>query len=110
MTERTPQEYRADGWWRDQTFLDDLRAAAGRHPDKAAVITHRGESGDCTSLSYAELLRLADRCAAALAELGLNPGDVLAVQLSNRWELAPLALGCARAGVRICILLPVYQR
>jgi cyclohexanecarboxylate-CoA ligase len=110
MTERTPEGYRARGWWRDQTFLDDLRAAAVRHPGKDAVITRRGESGHSTRLSYAELLRLADRCAGALAELGLRPGDVLAVQLSNRWELAPLALGCARAGVRICILLPVYQR
>jgi cyclohexanecarboxylate-CoA ligase len=110
MTERTPEDYRARGWWRDQTFLDDLRAAVGRHPDKTAVITRRGDRGQSTRLSYAELLQLADRCAAALTELGLRPGDVLAVQLSNRWELAPLALGCARAGVRICILLPVYQR
>jgi cyclohexanecarboxylate-CoA ligase len=110
MTERTPQGYRIRGWWRDRTFLDDLWAATGRHPDKTAVVTHRGESGHCTSLSYAELARLADRCAAALIELDMEPGDVLAVQLSNRWELAPLALGCARAGVRICILLPVYQR
>jgi cyclohexanecarboxylate-CoA ligase len=104
------KDFRAHGWWRDQTFLDDLRSATREHPGKTAIVTHRGESGDCTSLSYAELSQLTHRCAAALSELGLKPGDVLAVQLSNRWELAPLALGCARAGVRICILLPVYQR
>lgn len=57
-----------------------------------------------------ELSRLTDRCAAALSGLGLKPGDVLAVQLSNRWELVPLALGCARAGVLICILDPAYRR
>jgi cyclohexanecarboxylate-CoA ligase len=102
--------FRERGWWRDQTFLDDLRSATRQNPDKTAVVTHRGESGDCTSLSYAELSRLTDRCAIALSELGLKPGDVLAVQLSNRWELAPLALGCVRAGVRICILDPAYRR
>jgi cyclohexanecarboxylate-CoA ligase len=104
------KDFRLRGWWRDQTFLDDLRSVTRQHPDKTAVITHRGESADCTSLSYAELSRLTDRCAAALSELGLKPGDVLAIQLSNRWELAPLALGCARAGVLICILDPAYRR
>jgi cyclohexanecarboxylate-CoA ligase len=97
MAERTPQGYRIRGWWRDRTFLDDLWAATGRHPDKTAVVTHRGESGHCTSLSYAELARLADRCAPALIELDMEPGDVLAVQLSNRWELeAMLAVSRAR--------------
>jgi cyclohexanecarboxylate-CoA ligase len=60
-------------------------------------------------LDYRELARLTDRCAAALAGLGLRPGDVVAAQLSNRWELAPVMLGCIRAGLRLVPLVPEYR-
>jgi cyclohexanecarboxylate-CoA ligase len=54
--------------------------------------------------------RRTGRCASALIELGLRPGDFFAVQLTDRWELAVLALGCMRAGVRFCPLMPIYRR
>ena len=104
-----PDEYRRNGWWRDQTFLDDLRRSVHAHPEKTAVITRRAGAGERT-LDYAELAHLTERCAAALIELGVQPGDTVAVQLTDRWELAVLALGCLRAGARICPLLPVYRR
>lgn len=107
-------DYRRHGWWRDQTFLDDLRRTARDHPTRTAVRTRRatGESGTRIdhSLDYSELFTLTERCAAALAELGVAPGDTVAVQLTDRWELAVLALGCLRAGARICPLLPIYRR
>ncbi|MGH3381140.1 MAG: AMP-binding protein [Actinoallomurus sp.] len=107
-------EYRQEGWWRDQTFLNDLRRSVGTHPGKTAVDTRRAHGRDGTredhSLDYAELFDLTERCAAALIELGVNPGDTVAVQLTDRWELAVLALGCLRAGARVCPLLPVYRR
>lgn len=100
--------YRQRGWWRDQTFLDDLRAHARRTPAKPVVVCtgHRGTR----VLDYAELARLTDRCAGALAELGVQRGDMVAIHLTNRWELAPLILGCMRAGVQVCTLLPDYRR
>jgi cyclohexanecarboxylate-CoA ligase len=109
------EEYRRRGWWRDDTFLDDLRRHARERPRRTAVITRRADaesSGAATvrCLDYAELSRLTDRCAGALAELGLRPGDTFAVQLSNRWELAVLSLACIRAGVLLCPLMPVYRR
>ena len=108
------EEYRRDGWWRDQTFLDDLRRSARERPHKTAVRTRARAGKDTTpsdhSLDYSELLRLTERCAAALVELGVTPGDTIAVQLTDRWELAVMALGCLRAGARICPLLPVYRR
>ncbi|OLT23247.1 hypothetical protein BJF79_02275 [Actinomadura sp. CNU-125] len=102
------EEYRRRGWWRDETFLDDLRRHTREHPGKAAVVARRTGAGDRT-LDYAELGLLTDRCAGALIELGVRPGDTVAVQLTNGWELAVLALGCLRAGARICPLLPVYR-
>ncbi|WP_034486826.1 AMP-binding protein [Actinomadura oligospora] len=103
------EEYRRRGWWRDETFLDDLRRHTREHPGKAAVIARRIGSGDTRTLDYAELGLLTDRCAGALAELGVRPGDTVAVQLTNGWELTVLALGCLRAGAQICPLLPVYR-
>ena len=107
-------EYRRRGWWRDETFLDDLRRHTRDHPDKTAVVARRvtegGPAGTTHTIDYAELSLLTDRCAGALVELGVEPGDTVAVQLDNRWELTVLALGCLRAGARICPLLPVYRR
>jgi cyclohexanecarboxylate-CoA ligase len=101
-------EYRRSGWWRDTTFLDDLRRNVRERPDKTAVIA-RGDGGD-TVLSYAELARLTERVAGGLVDLGLDRGDFFAVQLADRWEMVPFVLGCMRAGVRICPLMQVYQR
>jgi cyclohexanecarboxylate-CoA ligase len=100
--------YRQRGWWRDQTFLDDLRTHARQNPAKPAVVC-TGARGTRV-LDYAELAKLTDRCAGALLELGVRPGDMIAIHLTNRWELAPLFLGCMRAGVRVCTLLPDYRR
>ncbi|WP_149262614.1 AMP-binding protein [Actinomadura sp. K4S16] len=102
-------QYRRAGWWRDGTFLDDLRRHTRAHPGKTALVARR-VGGETRALTYAELTRLADRCAGALAELGVRPGDTVAVQLTNGWEITVLALGCLRAGARICPLLPIYRR
>jgi cyclohexanecarboxylate-CoA ligase len=103
-------EYRRRGWWRDETFLDDLRRATRRHPGKTAVITRRSVDGSTHSFDFARLTELTDRFAGAIVELGLRPGEVLAAQLTDRWELAPLSLACMRAGVLYCPLMSVYRR
>ncbi|MGH3378163.1 MAG: AMP-binding protein [Actinoallomurus sp.] len=101
--------YYRRGWWRDETFLDDLRRGVREHPGKTAVAVHAVDGGTRV-LDYAELSALTDRCASALIELGLRPGDFAAVQLTDRWELSVLALACMRAGVRFCPLMPIYRR
>ncbi|RFU39907.1 acyl--CoA ligase [Actinomadura logoneensis] len=102
--------YRAAGWWRDETFLDDLRRHARATPRKTAVVTRRQADGTTHRLDYEQLAAATDRCAAALVELGLRPGDVLAAQLTDRWELAALTLACVRAGVVYCPLMKTYRR
>jgi cyclohexanecarboxylate-CoA ligase len=109
MTEIS-ESYRAGGWWRDETFLDDLRRHVRDKPRQAAVITRRQADGRTHRFDYEQLAAAVDRCAAALVELGLRPGDVIAVQLTDRWELAALTLGCIRAGVRYCPLMKTYRR
>ncbi len=101
--------YRRSGRWRDRTFLDDLRRGVLGHPGRTAVVARDVAEDTTRVLDYSELEQLTDRCAAGFVELGLVPGDVVAVQLSNRWELAPLVLGCVRAGLLLCPLVPEYR-
>lgn len=109
MTEIS-QSYHDHGWWRDETFLDDLRRHVRDRPRKAALITRRLSDGRTHRFDYEQLAAAADRCAGALIELGLRPGDVIAAQLTDRWELAALTLGCLRAGVTYCPLMRTYRR
>jgi cyclohexanecarboxylate-CoA ligase len=99
--------YREHGWWRDETFLDDLRRYASATPERTALISHR--DGKDLVISYAELAEITERCAARLTQLGIGRGDVLTVQLPNWWELLPLGLACARIGAIFSPLLIVYR-
>ncbi|GAA2273367.1 cyclohexanecarboxylate-CoA ligase [Kitasatospora cystarginea] len=102
-------EYRRRGWWRDETFLDDLRRQARLRPRKLAIAGRRLDEARTDTLDYAELSRLADRFAGALLELGVERGDVVAVQLPNRWEMVPLMFACMAVGAVICPIAPVCQ-
>ncbi|KAB2361005.1 AMP-binding protein [Actinomadura montaniterrae] len=101
------REYRARGWWRDGTFLDDLAARAAAAPDRPAVVSHFWETADGpdTVLTWAQLAERVERCAAGLAALGVRPGDRVAMQLVNQWQATVLALGCGRAGAAV---VPYY--
>ncbi|MGH3157421.1 MAG: AMP-binding protein [Streptosporangiaceae bacterium] len=91
------ERYRAAGWWRDQTLLDDLTDHALKRPAHPAVIAY--EAGKLVhEISYAELEVLVERFAGALTQLGVGRGDVVVIYVPNWWLLAPMYLGCARAG------------
>ncbi len=79
-----------------------VRATAARVPHRPALVD--GASGD--GVTYAELVRRADRVAALLAERGLGPGDVLAIWLPNLPVWAGVALGAMRAGVAVTGVSP----
>ncbi|HEX3478852.1 MAG TPA: AMP-binding protein [Kofleriaceae bacterium] len=104
------ERYRRHGWWRDTTFVDDLRAAAARTPDRPAIIAARSFARDVTTVSYAELARHVDRFAAGLVELGVARDDIVAVQLPNWWQFSALALACARIGAVIAPIPVDYRR
>src|SRR5207248_456632 len=104
------QVYREAGWWRDETFLDDLRRHAAHQPGNAAVIGHSTATGRTDTVSYAELSRLTDRMAHGLVRLGIRPGEFAAVLLPDYLEMFPLALACIKAGVRLAPVPPEYRR
>src|SRR5690606_27676240 len=64
--------------------------------------------GPCR-LSYRELAVRADALAEGLAELGLDRGDTVLVQLPNRWEFVVVTLACFRLGVVPVMMLPAHR-
>ncbi len=101
------ERYRLLGWWREETFLDDLRRQVRERPHKTAIAGRRIAASRTDTLDYAELNRLTDRFAGALLELGVRRGDFVAVQLPNRWEMVPLMFACMRVGAVICPIAPI---
>jgi acetyl-CoA synthetase len=65
--------------------------------NKAAII-FEGEPGDSRVLTYRDLYREVNRCAAALKRLGVNKGDRVAIYLGMIPELVISMLACARIG------------
>lgn len=94
----TARRYRAQGWWRDTTFADDLRDAAAADPDATALLTWRQREGRVLRLTFGEFDARADAVAGALHERGVRRGDVVAFQLPPWWETAVLILACLRVG------------
>ena len=82
------------------TLEGDLRAAAGRDPSGAAVITKDG------SLTFAELDTAADRIASGLAERGVERGDRVAVMLPNGLDAAGAIYGVLRSGAALSPVNP----
>ncbi|MGW3121318.1 AMP-binding protein [Streptomyces sp. NPDC001107] len=105
--EERAAEYRRRGWWRDETFLDDLHRQARTRPHKLAIAGRRIAESRTDTLDYAELARLTDRFALALLDLGVRRGDFVAAQLPNRWEMVALMFASLRVGAVICPISPI---
>ncbi|MGE9808926.1 AMP-binding protein [Janibacter sp. G1551] len=98
-----PQElvsaYRAEGLWGTLPIAAEFRAIAERHPDRDAVVTAEGR------LTFAELDEQADRVAAGLAHLGLEPGERVLFQVTNRLLAVVAWYGVLKAGlIPVCTL------
>ncbi len=103
------RKYREDGWWRDATFLDDLRRNVAERPGKTALVGRLVAKGQTDVIDYAELSRLTSGIVRGLADLGVRPGEFIGVQIHDCWEMLPLTLACLRAGVKIATLPPQYR-
>lgn len=77
------QAYHESGWWRDQTFLDDLHHHAPQQPGKTAVIGHNTATRQTDKVDYAELSRQTDRMALGLVGLGIRRGEYICVLLPD---------------------------
>ena len=109
LTQERIVDLTARGLWLNRLFCDALDEAAAATPEAIAIVDHNSMTGASTRLTYAELKRLSIRFAAALAALGVDRGDVVAVQLPNWWHYAALYTACVRVGAVINPLMPVFR-
>ena len=85
--------------------FDVLERPCRECPERTALITSQGET------TYAELDALASRAAAALRDLGISPGDRVAVSLPNDLDIvvafhAAMRLGAVWVGVNRALADP----
>lgn len=85
--------YRDEGLWGTRTIADEFHALAVAHPERDAVVAADGR------VTYAELDTRTDRIAVGLAERGLNPGDPVIVQVTNRLEAVVAWYALLKAGL-----------
>jgi long-chain acyl-CoA synthetase len=91
-------------YWHGEATIDTyLRLWAQQQPDKPAVIFYG------TEISYAELDRLSDRCAALLHRHGVRAGDRVAVMLPNCPQFHFAFFGILRLGAVHVPVNPLFK-
>ena len=92
-----PQEavrrYRDAGLWGTTTIATEFHRIARAHPQREAVVATDGR------ITFAELDRRTDVLAAGLSDLGLEPGDPVLFQVTNRLETVVAWYGVLKAGL-----------
>ena len=73
-------KYRANGWWKDQTFSQVLETRGRETPDREAMSDARRH------ITYGQLWAEVQRFAEFLRRQGVQRGDVVTLQLPNRIE------------------------
>ena len=99
------QLYKSTGLWDATTLADRVRDHARANGDGIAVV----DQDRARSVTYDRLDGDATRVAKLLAEIGVEPGDVVAVQLPNWYETVAIAVGILRLGAVINLMLPIYR-
>jgi long-chain acyl-CoA synthetase len=80
-----------------------LEKTAKEHPEKAAIAYSE------ISITYAELNTLSNRFAAALAALGVQKGDRVAIFLPNIPQFVIAYYGVLKAGAVLTAISPLYK-
>lgn len=104
LTTELVRERSASGVWEDRILGEVLRATAASRPDDLAIVDVRGR------LTYGELAASVDDAAIGLLELGVRPGDVVAVQMPNWSEFIVVAFALERIGAVINPIAPIFRQ
>lgn len=99
-------DYITAGHWDDSTLSQLVRTRATEHGDRLAVVSRAGDR----RRSYRDLDRDVDRVAAFLCQVGVAPGDVVAVQLPNWYETVVVGLAVLRVGAVLNPMITIYRR
>jgi non-ribosomal peptide synthetase component E (peptide arylation enzyme) len=102
-TDTIINEFKAAGYWTDETFTDFWRKNANDRPDKEALV-------DSTMrITWAEAAKLMDRFALAWATLGLEKDDRTILQSPNSAYGFLARIACERAGLVNITVMPYLR-
>jgi acyl-CoA synthetase (AMP-forming)/AMP-acid ligase II len=90
------EDFYGQGFWKHETIFDCAKAAAQKASQSIAV------QDSNFSITYKELVDLAELVASDLASSGLKAGDRVAAWLPSRIETAAMLLACSRQGYVFC--------
>ena len=96
--------YRAQGYWRGETFPGVLNERIERHGERLAIVS------DTRRWSYRELGAEVERMAAGFHALGISPKDRVVVQLPNCAEFFAVIFALFRLGALPVFALPAHRR
>jgi acyl-CoA synthetase (AMP-forming)/AMP-acid ligase II len=106
-------DYRAKGWWTDDTLDVLLRARVAELGDAPALVDPLNREalvgGEPQTLTWLQVDDRVDRLAQVLLDEGVGAGDVVAVQLPNTVEIVVAFLAIVRIGAIVCPF-PVQYR
>jgi cyclohexanecarboxylate-CoA ligase len=100
---------RRSGAWHDKVLTEFFQPHAAAHPERTAIVASRGDTGEITRVTYAQLAGAADKIALGLHALGIQRGDIVSFQLPNWWEFLAVVLGCIRIGAVTHPIMPVLR-
>lgn len=103
LTDEEITKFTKSGHWRNRLLVDYLHDAVAAHPEQVSTIDAHGPH------TYAQLSEAVDDCAHGLIEAGIEPGDVVSVQLPNWYEFVVLLLATTRVGAVSNPLIPIYR-
>jgi cyclohexanecarboxylate-CoA ligase len=95
--------WRGSGHWPGRLLDSYLDDAAARLPQRTAVVDGANRP------TYAQLADRVGTVTAGLRELGVTPGDVVAIQLPNWWEALVAHLAVIRLGAVSNPLMPILR-
>lgn len=102
--ENFARRYIQQGIWESKVLWDPLRQAALQFPDRTFVAD--GEK----KLSYSEVVQISERIAVHLLDCGLQPRDIVLLQLPNIWEFVVMFFALRRVGVIPVMCLPPHRQ
>lgn len=103
LTDELVQRHTSNGDWHDRLLLDHLEEHATASPDR--IVTHDPYG----SHTYGELLADVESCARAMIAQGVQPTDVVGIQLPLWYEWLVVHLGAMKAGAITNGLIPIYR-
>jgi|GEM_PF-3464 len=103
LTEDRIADTTGAGLWKNKLLLDYFEAAAASTPDKLCTVEPAGRH------TYAELAEDVDVAAHALIEAGVEPTDVIGIQLPNWYEWLIIHLAAQKVGAITNALIPIYR-